>query len=168
MSSRLRKPFPWVVSNRDSICRALTFWKNSLRGWNNLHRIDLRLSLNFSTVFVQTSHVLHRLGKHGSQLPRTATPLARCPTDPPPGPSKQKTSGGIHSNVCPAREAHYGRQHIRDGNQSARILKHRRYLLHGLPLPAAPARPRMSTTGSNLGDHALPCSTPLLSVRRQI
>ena len=63
------------VPNRVSICR--TFWKNSLRGWNNLHRVYLRLSLNFSTVIVQTSHVRHRLGKHGQQLlPRTAVPCS--------------------------------------------------------------------------------------------
>jgi hypothetical protein len=79
----------------------------------------------FFHCFVQTSHVHHRLGKHGFQLLRTQNPPwpFHSSSSRASWPLQTKTSGGIHSNVSPARIAHYDLYHIRDGHQSARILK---------------------------------------------
>jgi hypothetical protein len=55
----------WAFKNLQ--CR--TSDQTSLRGWNILHRVDLRLSANFSTAFVHPTHARNRLGKHCSQLP---------------------------------------------------------------------------------------------------
>jgi hypothetical protein len=73
-----------------SICR--TFWKNSLRGWNNLHRVNLRLSLNFSTA--SSRHPTSTIGweNTASSCSEHKIPLGRSthPHPGPPGPSKQK------------------------------------------------------------------------------